>query len=612
MIKNLNLDDQNFDIIVENARKAIRKYAPYWTDENTHDPGITMIELFAWLKEMLQYYMDQTTEPLEYQFLKLFGIKRDFGSPAEVIAKVMHISEVETLPYKTQFSKGRFTFETQRAYVLDPANISDILLDYEGHMKSIYKVIDNGLTVYPFGPEPVVGSSFYIQFDAPHVTDQIYELYFQVYEAYDIKRNPIERAHVEGGFTPLGMIHYTYKDASGEWKPLEIIADETFGLIKSGLMTYKIPSSGTPSSEAFQIRAELVAADYDVPPRVIDLFNRIVKLKQTETEPILYFDATGFPNQEIELPFEEIYYPSIDLEVYDAELDEWQNWHAVDALYEAGKEEMCYTYEPEIHSLKFGDQKNGRIPPKGLNVIRINHLEKSLLDLGNIAVDELASETSDVVLKSLTHAMGGRGIKTLEQMKSELYNQMNHTQVAVTEADYERILKNTPGLMIEKTKCLPLYRPGLQDYPNKLVDNEVSVLVVPYGLSAQNRLNKAYIQNLKKEIEKYRMITTEVHILNPVYYDIEVYLELTSTHDHKLMTKSVIETIRTYYQNDFGQDISKSQFYKLLMDIQGIEKINNIRLSCLQPLSKSKLGDLEIPPYGIGDLKRIEIVWLED
>jgi len=144
------------------------------------------------------------------------------------------------------------------------------------------------------------------------------------------------------------------------------------------------------------------------------------------------------------------------------------------------------------------------------------------------------------------------------------------------------------------------------------VDNEVSVLVVPYGLSAQNRLNKAYIQNLKKEIEKYRMITTEVHILNPVYYDIEVYLELTSTHDHKLMTKSVVETIRTYYQNDFGQDISKSQFYKLLMDIQGIEKINSIRLSCLQPLSKSKLGDLEIPPYGIGDLKHIEVVWLED
>ncbi|GAU77513.1 hypothetical protein [Fusibacter sp. 3D3] len=611
MIKNLNLDDQNFDIIVENARKAIRKYAPYWTDENTHDPGITLIELFAWLKEMLQYYMNQTTEPLEYQFLNLFGIQRDFGKPAEVITKVMHIQDFESLPYKTQFSKGRFTFETQRAYVLDPANISDLLLDYEGHMKSVYKVIDNGLTVYPFGPEPVVGSSFYIQFDTSHVTDQIYELYFQVYDDYGIDRNPIDHAQMKD-FSPLGTIRSTYKNEIGDWEPIEIIADDTFGLIKSGLVTYKIPSSGKPAAEAFQIRAELISADYDVPPRIIDVFNRIVKLKQTETEPTLYFDATGFPHQVIELPYEEIYYPSIDLEVYDLEHETWQKWFAIDSLYEADKEALCYTFEPEIHSIKFGDQKKGRIPPKGLNAIRIHHLEKSHLNHGNIAVDTLTSETSSVVLKSLTYAVGGRGIKTLEQMKSELYDQMNHTKVAVTEIDFERILKNTPGLMIEKTKCLPLYRPGLQDYPNKLVDNEVSVLVVPYGLSMQNRLNKTYIKNLRREIEKYRMITTEIHILNPVYYDIEVYLELKSTHDHKVMAKQVEQTLKAHYKNDFGQDISKSQFYKLLTEVEGIETIKNIRLSSLQPLSRTKLGDLEIPPYGIGFLKHIEIVWLED
>lgn len=612
MIKNINLDDQNFDLIVENARKAIRKYAPYWTDENAHDPGITMIELFAWLKEMLQYYMDQTTEPLEYQFLKLFGIQRDYGSPAEVITKVIHIDEVAHLPFKTQFSKGRFTFETQRDYTLDPANICDVQLDYEGQIKSIYNVIDNGLTVYPFGVNPVVGSSVYIEFDAPHVIDQIYELYFHVYEAYEVKRNPIERAQMEGGFIPLGIIQCTYKSETGAWEPLEVLADETFGLIKSGLVTYRIPRSGNPATDSFQIRAKLVSADYDVPPRVIDVFNRIIKLKQTETEPLIYFDATGFPNQVIELPFEAIYYPSLLVEVYDGELDEWHIWSSVDTLYEAGKEDWCYTVESEIHSLKFGDNKNGAVPPKGLNAIRVSGLEKSLLDLGNIAVDELTSEATPVVLKCLTNAKGGRGIKTLEQMKSELYRQMNLANVAVTEADYEQILKNTPGLMIDKTKCLPLYRPGLEDYPNRLADNEVSVLVVPYGLESQNRLNKAYRKNLKREIEKHRMITTEVHILNPVYYDIEVYLELKSSHDHTLMNERVNTCIRTLYKNDFGQDVSKSQFYKILSEVQGIEKISSIRLSCLQPLSKSKWGDLEIPPYGIGYLKRIEIVWLED
>lgn len=270
---------------------------------------------------------------------------------------------------------------------------------------------------------------------------------------------------------------------------------------------------------------------------------------------------------------------------------------------------MCYTYDPQNHSIRFGNNKNGRIPEKGVEVIKIDHLERSLLNHGNIAIDTLSSDSGEILLESLTNAVGGRPIKTLDEMKAELYDQMNRTSVAVTDDDYEIILKNTPGLMIETTKCLPLYRPGLQDYPNRLVDNEVSVLVVPYP---QSRLNKGYIQNLRKEIEKNRMITTDVHILNPVYYEIGVYMELKSSHDHKVMETLIENTIRAYYKNDFGQNVSKSQFYQLLSEIQGVETIHSIRLLSMQPLSKTKLGDLEIPPFGIGEVQKIEIVWLED
>ena len=68
MIKPILLDDQSYNQILEGAKKAIRKYAPYWTDENAHDPGITFSEMRAWLKEMLQFYMDQTSGDLERQF----------------------------------------------------------------------------------------------------------------------------------------------------------------------------------------------------------------------------------------------------------------------------------------------------------------------------------------------------------------------------------------------------------------------------------------------------------------------------------------------------------------------------------------------------------------
>lgn len=52
MISLPKLDDQNYAEIVEAAKRRIPVIFPEWTDFNEHDPGITVIELFAWLKEM--------------------------------------------------------------------------------------------------------------------------------------------------------------------------------------------------------------------------------------------------------------------------------------------------------------------------------------------------------------------------------------------------------------------------------------------------------------------------------------------------------------------------------------------------------------------------------
>src|SRR5437879_3752317 len=70
-----NLDDRVFEQIVLEARKSIPRLLPQWTDENAHDPGITMVELFAWLTEMQQFYLNRVTHKNELKFLKLLGIQ---------------------------------------------------------------------------------------------------------------------------------------------------------------------------------------------------------------------------------------------------------------------------------------------------------------------------------------------------------------------------------------------------------------------------------------------------------------------------------------------------------------------------------------------------------
>ena len=59
MLPVISLDDERFEEIVDKARKMIPNLYPEWTDHNYHDPGITMLELFAWLKEIQQFHMDQ-------------------------------------------------------------------------------------------------------------------------------------------------------------------------------------------------------------------------------------------------------------------------------------------------------------------------------------------------------------------------------------------------------------------------------------------------------------------------------------------------------------------------------------------------------------------------
>ncbi|KWX75988.1 hypothetical protein AMQ84_16730 [Paenibacillus riograndensis] len=69
-----NLDDLGFDELVADAKTLIPLYDPDWTNYNPSDPGITLIELFAWFSEMVLYRIDQVTEENQLQFLKLLGV----------------------------------------------------------------------------------------------------------------------------------------------------------------------------------------------------------------------------------------------------------------------------------------------------------------------------------------------------------------------------------------------------------------------------------------------------------------------------------------------------------------------------------------------------------
>ena len=57
-----NLDDRTYDQLAAEARSLLPQYCPAWTDHNPSDPGITLLELFAFLMEAVIYQLNRIPE----------------------------------------------------------------------------------------------------------------------------------------------------------------------------------------------------------------------------------------------------------------------------------------------------------------------------------------------------------------------------------------------------------------------------------------------------------------------------------------------------------------------------------------------------------------------
>ena len=58
MLQIPNLDDITYEQLLQNAIHKIPQLTGEWTDFNLHDPGITTLEIYAWLTDMLNYYIN--------------------------------------------------------------------------------------------------------------------------------------------------------------------------------------------------------------------------------------------------------------------------------------------------------------------------------------------------------------------------------------------------------------------------------------------------------------------------------------------------------------------------------------------------------------------------
>jgi predicted phage baseplate assembly protein len=132
MIPSPKLDDREFQDIVDEALSLIPRYAPEWTNHNPSDPGITLVELAAWMTDLILYRLNRVPEKNYVAFLNLLGIKLKAPRAAHALIQFRLVEGAtrQRVPKGTQVStpqgteEDTITFETARDLL-----ITDVALD---------------------------------------------------------------------------------------------------------------------------------------------------------------------------------------------------------------------------------------------------------------------------------------------------------------------------------------------------------------------------------------------------------------------------------------------------------------------------------------------------
>lgn len=380
-----NLDDRMFEQMVLEARKSIPKLFPEWTDENEHDPGITLLELMSWMTEMQQYYLNRVTERSERKFLKLLGI-----SPREAVSAVCDVAfaglqQQLVLPKGTPLQAMDQRFEILDTVHLVPSELEKVLVRTETAAGDFTSNNHAKIAYYAFGPEARKGAHLYLGFDRALPEQTEISIFFKLFDRY-----PVTVGNRDDGTTPMissAKVTWTFAGAdqqgqSESWLSIEQISDSTVHLSQSGELRFRITSEMKPIAlypaddrSRFWICCTLEEDGYELSPKIEKVSLNAVKAAEQETfSEVTAFNSSGEPDQSFEVSSYLAYNGLHTVQVQD-EQGHWRDWHIVAELEDCEPDDRCCQLQQDsalrITRLRFGDGVNGSIPPQGPQRVRL-------------------------------------------------------------------------------------------------------------------------------------------------------------------------------------------------------------------------------------------------
>ncbi len=142
-----NLDDRRYEDLLREARALIPQYTPEWTNLSDADPGMTLVQLFAWMTEMVIFRLNQVPDKTYIHFLNFIGEERKPARPAAAPVTLTLKGEggVEIPPYARCATRQRedstaVDFVTVDGLSVHSASISRVMAVRGGQRPAVREI----------------------------------------------------------------------------------------------------------------------------------------------------------------------------------------------------------------------------------------------------------------------------------------------------------------------------------------------------------------------------------------------------------------------------------------------------------------------------------------
>lgn len=291
MIELQNLNNRSLEDILDEAKKQIMYISTEWTNYQEADPGITLIELFAWLKHVQHEYLSRMSEGVRRKFLDLLDVVMYKNRGSEALVEVSGIEKNVKVPARTQWRFGNVTFENLNHHTLINSKIISVNFENpEFPSQTEYYKFDKSRIFYIFGKDIDRKNDknaircFTMNFDSALPSNSEINLYFSVYVSHDLNRNPISNSDKFEKMADVKWEYYGVQDGITGWHQIDIVRDDTFNFLFSGIVKMKFKGEMIPINEEYKIRSTLVYDEYDFPPRIDGIFTNVFKVCQNFTK----------------------------------------------------------------------------------------------------------------------------------------------------------------------------------------------------------------------------------------------------------------------------------------------------------------------------------------